>query len=318
MPVPRPAPVRSDSDLLRAIVIAAGIGWSVLFVVVGLRYELQLYGDGAMFSYAVAVQDVWAFHWHNISGRLTPYLLSLAPAEAFVALTGNAGGGIVVYGLLFFAMPLLGLLATFAADRSPASHRSSLSPVARRPRCVRWCSAFRPKCGWRMRYSGRRSRSLTMPAAGWAALPWCSQRCSRSIFTHEGAFVLAGAIVATLALRGMRDACVLASGRCPGCRNGDLGGGEGDLSAGTLLRRRLCQGRAGLLRYRHFARQHDHAAWSAPSPATALPISFWRGSRRREPRSPRPSSSPWRSLCTGCGSTMRCMPATGITCARCW
>jgi len=56
------AAIRSDTDILRTLVIAAGICWSVIFVVIGLRYELQMYGDGAMFSYSVAVQDVWAFH----------------------------------------------------------------------------------------------------------------------------------------------------------------------------------------------------------------------------------------------------------------
>src|SRR5450830_1257271 len=115
------AAIRSDTDILRTSVIAAGICWSVIFVVIGLRYELQMYGDGAMFSYSVAVQDAWAFHWHNISGRLAVYLFCLAPAEAYVALTGDAGGGVIVYGLLFFAGPLLGLVATFAADRSQGS-----------------------------------------------------------------------------------------------------------------------------------------------------------------------------------------------------
>ena len=60
--------------------------------------SLELYADGAMFSYAVAVQDVWAFHWHNISGRLSVFFLSLLPAESYVGLSGNPGAGIVVYG----------------------------------------------------------------------------------------------------------------------------------------------------------------------------------------------------------------------------
>ena len=42
-----------------------------------------------MFSYAVAVQDVWAFHWHNISGRMSVFFLSLLPAEIYVGLSGN-------------------------------------------------------------------------------------------------------------------------------------------------------------------------------------------------------------------------------------
>ncbi len=109
---------RADRIDLRLFVIAAGIAWALLFIVVGLAYELQTYGDGATFSYAVAAEDAWAFHWHNIAGRFVVYLLSSVPGEIYVALTGDARGGIAVYGLLFFAAPLAGLLATFAADRS--------------------------------------------------------------------------------------------------------------------------------------------------------------------------------------------------------
>ena len=74
--------IRSGADVLRALVIGTGLCWSVAFVAVALWYELELYADGAMFSYAVAVQDVWAFHWHNISGRMSVFVLSLLPAEA--------------------------------------------------------------------------------------------------------------------------------------------------------------------------------------------------------------------------------------------
>jgi nicotinamide riboside transporter PnuC len=53
---------RSDANTLRALVVGAGLCWSLVFVVIALEYELQLYADGAMFSYAVAAQDVWTFH----------------------------------------------------------------------------------------------------------------------------------------------------------------------------------------------------------------------------------------------------------------
>src|SRR5476651_1234734 len=104
--------------MLRALAIAAGICSAILFVVIGLGYELQLYGDGSLFSYAVAAQDAWAFHWHNISGRLFVFLFCSVPAEAYVALTRDAHGGVILYGCLYFAAPLLGLAATWAADRS--------------------------------------------------------------------------------------------------------------------------------------------------------------------------------------------------------
>ncbi|HLA20574.1 MAG TPA: hypothetical protein VJZ74_03855, partial [Pseudolabrys sp.] len=196
---------RSDREMLRAIVIAAGIGWSVLFVVVGLGYQLQLYGDGAMFSYSVAVQDVWAFHWHNISGRLAVYLFSLAPAEAFVAMTGNPAGGIVVYGLLFFVAPLLGLIATFAADRSAGRiifdfaccSTAALSPLVFGSPTEMWVAhaLFWPA----LAVGHYARRGLVGTALVFATL-------LALVLSHEGAFVLAVAIVATLAVRGMHDA----------------------------------------------------------------------------------------------------------------
>ncbi|MEA2856451.1 MAG: hypothetical protein QOH98_772, partial [Methylobacteriaceae bacterium] len=105
--------------MLHALVTAAGIGAALLFIIVGLAFELQMFGDGSIFSYAVAAQDAWAFHWHNISGRLFSYIFAYVPAETYVALTRDAKGGIFIYGLLHFSTPLLGLIATWAADRTP-------------------------------------------------------------------------------------------------------------------------------------------------------------------------------------------------------
>jgi len=108
----------SCADLLRTVVVAVGLCWSAAFVAIGLRYELQLFGDGSIFSYSIAVEDAWAVHWHNISGRLFTYFFSILPAETYIELTKDAHGAIFLYGMLHFAAPLLGLLATWAADRS--------------------------------------------------------------------------------------------------------------------------------------------------------------------------------------------------------
>ena len=96
--------LRLDERSLRFLIIGTGLCWSIAFVVIALFYELELYGDGAMFSYAVAVRDVWAFHWHNISGRTSVFLLSLLPAEALVGISGNPWVGIITYGLLFYIL----------------------------------------------------------------------------------------------------------------------------------------------------------------------------------------------------------------------
>ncbi len=116
---PAVAETRSDGSILYLATIGAGLAWAVAFVVVGLRYDLQLYGDGSIFSYAVAVQDAWSYHWHNIAGRLVVYLYAMAPAEAYVGLTQDARGGIVLYGFLFLSSQLFGLIATWFCDRSP-------------------------------------------------------------------------------------------------------------------------------------------------------------------------------------------------------
>ncbi|HET7384059.1 MAG TPA: hypothetical protein VFJ59_15905 [Pseudolabrys sp.] len=196
--------IRFDSDILRVLVIGAGLGWSFVFVVVALRYELELYADGAMFSYAVAVRDVWAFHWHNISGRLSVFLLSLWPAEAYVGLTGDPAGGIVVYGFLFYTAPLLGLIGTFVTDRSrgrlifvyACCSTALLCPLVFGFPTEMWFAhaLFWPTLA-ASHYAPERAGGAAFVLIMMLAL----------VFTHEGALILALAIVATLVPRGLRD-----------------------------------------------------------------------------------------------------------------
>jgi hypothetical protein len=200
--------IRSDTDALRALVIGAGLCWSVAFIFLALRYELELYADGAMFSYAVAVQDVWAFHWHNISGRMSVFVLSLWPAEIYVGLSGNPGAGIIVYGLLFYGAPLAGLIGTFAADRSPGRIIFTYA-----------CASTALLCPL---IFGFPTEMCMAHALFWPTLAVChyAKRTAAGaalvfvmmlmlVFTHEGALVLAFSIVVTLTPRGLRDAAFL-------------------------------------------------------------------------------------------------------------
>jgi hypothetical protein len=190
--------------LIRSAVIACGITWAMLFIYAGLRYRLQLYGDGSVFSYAVAVQDAWAVHWHNISGRLSVYLICFVPAEAYVALTGNAAGGIAVYGFIFFGAQLAGLIATFAADRSKNQ--------------VVFCFAcFSTACVCPLVF-GFPTEMWMAHALFWPAFAMC-HFARRGVvaniitfmlllalaLTHEGALILIGTILLTVLPRGVRD-----------------------------------------------------------------------------------------------------------------
>ena len=184
--------------------IAAGISTSILYVVVGLISELQMFGDGSIFSYAVAAQDAWSFHWHNISGRMFTYVFAYIPAEAYVALTKNAKGGIVVYGLLFFSAPMLGLLATLAADRTTSR--------------VIFVYACLSTAGLCPLVFGAPTEMWMAHAVFWPALAVClcaptNPRGAAAVFvallallfTHEGAITLSAAILFALFLYGWRD-----------------------------------------------------------------------------------------------------------------
>lgn len=189
---------------LRRLMIAAGIGASILFIVVGLWSELQMFGDGSIFSYAVAAQDGWSFHWHNISGRLFTYVFAYPLAEAVVALTGSAKAGIAAYGLLFFSAQLLGLLVTLATDRTTG-------------RVIFAFACLSTACLCPLVY-GAPTEMWMAHAVFWPTLAAClcapaGRRGAAAVviamlalvFTHEGAVVLAAAILFALFLRGRRD-----------------------------------------------------------------------------------------------------------------
>src|SRR5262245_9287637 len=198
------SPAGRQETLLRSLVVAAGLAWSFAFVVLALVYELQLYADGSMFSYAVAVQDVWAFHWHNIANRITVFVLTLWPAEAYVGLTGRPYGGIVVYGLLFNVAPLIGLGLTFIADRSrtrvifvfACASTALLCPLVFGFPTEMWMAhaLFWPTLAL-AHYAHRGALGAVLVFIVMAAL----------VLTHAGGIVLAFVIIATLALRGFRN-----------------------------------------------------------------------------------------------------------------
>jgi hypothetical protein len=189
---------------LRALVIVAGISESLLFIAIGLSTRLQMFGDGSIFSYAVAAQEAWAFHWHNISGRLFSYIYAYVPAEAVVALTGSAKAGIAIYGLLHFSAQLLGLLATLAADRSNGRvifvyaclSTACLCPFVFGSPTEMWMAhaVFWPTLGLCL-YAPAGPRGAAAVFVALLAL----------VFTHEGAIIFAGAILFAAFLRGWRE-----------------------------------------------------------------------------------------------------------------
>ena len=133
------------------------------------------------------------------------YLLCFVPAEIVVDITRNAHGGIVVYRLLHFAAPLVGLLATWAADRSKGHvifvyaclSTACLSPLVFGFPTELWIAhaLFWPTLAI-CHYAREGIGGFGLVLAALLAL----------VLTHEGAMILAVAVVATLLLRGARSA----------------------------------------------------------------------------------------------------------------
>jgi len=197
--------LRLEDRSFRFLIVGAGLCWSVAFPVIALFHQLELYGDGAMFSYAVAVRDVWAFHWHNISGRTSVFLLTLLPAEVLVGITGNAWAGIIAYGLLFYISPFAGLVLTYATDRSPGrlifvyacGSTTLLCPLIFGFPTEMWLAhaIFWPALAL-SHYAKPTSAGAILVFTAWLLLA----------FTHEGALVLLLVIAATLTPRGLSSA----------------------------------------------------------------------------------------------------------------
>ena len=195
--------VRSEAQLLRQLLAIAGISWSVLFIVVGLRWDLEMFGDGSIFSYSVAVADGWRMHWHNIPCRLFVHLFCHIPAETYVRLTADARGGVMIYGFLFFGAQLFGLLATFALDRSKQRILFSYACGSTALLCP-LVFGF-PTEMWIAHALFWPTLAIVHYCRGPLAGPTAFAALLALILSHEGALIFAAAILATLSLRGTRD-----------------------------------------------------------------------------------------------------------------
>ena len=100
------------------IVIALAVAWCAAFPLIGWWAELHLFADGGLFSYAVAADDAWAFHWRQISGRVAAFLWASWPASLWGRLSGDPAGAVTLYALLHFSAPALGFAAVWRADRT--------------------------------------------------------------------------------------------------------------------------------------------------------------------------------------------------------
>jgi hypothetical protein len=102
----------------RSVVLALAIAWCAAFPLVGVPAELHFFADGSLFSYAVAADNAWSFHWRQIPGRLAAYLWASWPGQEWGLLTGDPSAGVAVYAALNFLAPAAGLAAVWAADRA--------------------------------------------------------------------------------------------------------------------------------------------------------------------------------------------------------
>ena len=185
--------------MLERLVVGAGAGCALLSLLIGPAAGLEMFGDGSIFSYAIAVRDAWGFHWHNISGRIFSYIFVHVPAEAVVELTGDARAGLFAYGLLHYAAPALSLLTTRALDRTegrPVFVFACLSTAVTLP----FVFGF-PTEMWMTHALFWPALAAALSVAPFALLYGLLQSL---VLTHEGGVVLAASIVFASVFRGFR------------------------------------------------------------------------------------------------------------------
>lgn len=185
---------------VRELLPGLGLAWASAFILIGTLSHLQLYGDGAAFSFAVAIGESWALHWHNIVGRSTVLLCCLLPAETLARWMQDAQTGIAVYGLLFFSTPAIGLAITCICDRS--KHRVFFATACISTACLCPLVFGFPTEMWIAHAVFWPALTLAHQAQrGRAGFVWLQVGMLALVFTHEGGAVLALALVATTSIR---------------------------------------------------------------------------------------------------------------------
>jgi hypothetical protein len=106
--------------------LAVSIGYAIVYVVT----DLNLFYDGAGFSFLVATSRPWDLFWCNFPGRFTTFLLTVFPAQLLGEVTGSGSGAVLFYAILYICLPTLGVVATRFLDSTDDKHFSAYCNVA--------------------------------------------------------------------------------------------------------------------------------------------------------------------------------------------
>ncbi|MFL1461258.1 hypothetical protein ACI6QG_03580 [Roseococcus sp. DSY-14] len=168
-------------------------GWCAAFPLAGLGAGLLLFGDGALFSYAVAAADSWDFHFRQIPARAAAWALTAGLGEAVTRLAGAPEAGVLAFHAAFLALPALGLAATLAADRT-----GRILPWA----CASAALLLPLVFGFPTELWVAHAAFWPALALGWhaAPLPWLALALGITALSHEAGLLWAVGLVGLLAL----------------------------------------------------------------------------------------------------------------------
>jgi len=117
-----------------AVILGLACAWCLAFPLLGVWAQLNLFADGALFSYGVAAGDGWAFHWRQIPVRAAAFAAAALPGELWGRFSGDPAAGVTLYAALHGLAPAIGLAVTWAIDRSAMiRHWAALSTALLAP-----------------------------------------------------------------------------------------------------------------------------------------------------------------------------------------